>query len=85
MIASGTGAAAIGVAAAMPGTASAKTPAAEALTTPSDAQPLAAHISDPKTGVLSIFVGGHEVTVHDPDLVARITHAAKAHTDKKAV
>ncbi len=85
LIASGAGAAAVGVAAAMPGMASAQTPTAEALTTPSDAQPLAAHISDPKTGIVSIFVGGHEVVVHDHDLVARITHAAQAKSDKKAV
>jgi hypothetical protein len=78
LIASGTGAAAIGVVAAMPSIAGASTPAPkESPVTPSDAAPLVAHISDPSSGTLSLLVGDDEVIVHDHDLVARITAAAK--------
>jgi len=76
LIASGAGAAAVGVATALPGVAAAQTPKSKSLTNPADAQPLVAHISDPSSGTLSLFVADHEVVVHDPDLVARITRAA---------
>jgi hypothetical protein len=79
LIASGTGAAAIGVVAALPSIAGASTPAAtqSPLPTAPDAVPLVAHISDPSSGTLSLLVGDDEVTVHDHDLVTRITAAAK--------
>ena len=80
LIASGTGAAAVGVVAAMPSIAgartSAPTPSDVPMTAP-DAAPLVAHISDPSSGTLSLLVGDDEVIVHDHDLVARITAAAK--------
>jgi hypothetical protein len=78
LIASGTGAAAIGVVAVMPSIAGAATPTPqETPVTPSDAAPLVAHISDPSSGTLSLHVGDDEVVVHDHDLVARLTAAAK--------
>jgi hypothetical protein len=76
LIASGAGAAAVGVAAALPTTGSASTP--KQVTAPDDASPLVAHISDPRTGELSLLVGDREFVVHDPDLVGRITRAAAA-------
>ncbi|MDQ2836637.1 MAG: hypothetical protein M3Y42_03255 [Actinomycetota bacterium] len=78
LIATGAGAAAVGVAAAVPGMAAAQTPKATPLRNPKDAQPLVAHISDPSSGTLSLFLAEHEVIVHDPDLVARLTRAAGA-------
>ena len=77
LIMTGAGAAAAGVAAAVPSAASAAAPAAQELRTPADAQPLVAHISDPASGTVSIMHGEHEVVVHDRDLVARLTRAAK--------
>jgi hypothetical protein len=77
LIASGAGAAAVGVAAAIPGSASASTPKAAApATVAANAKPLVAHVSDPSTGTVSVFSGEHEVVVHDPELVARLTRAA---------
>jgi hypothetical protein len=84
LIASGAGAAAVGVAAAVPGVASAQAAGRPALTTPKNAQPLVAHVGDPRSGTISLFVGEHEVTVHDPDLVARLAHAAGAANAKEA-
>jgi len=72
LIAAGAGAAAVGVASALPGSADGQ-PAA---VLPTDAQPLIAHVSDPTSGSVSLLVGEHEVTVHDPDLVARLARAA---------
>jgi hypothetical protein len=79
LIASGTGAAAIGVVAAMPSIASASPPSSPEPSAPTaaDAGPLVAHISDPSSGTLSLLVGDQEVIVHDHDLVGRITRAAK--------
>jgi hypothetical protein len=83
LIASGTGAAAVGVAAALPGTASAqartshaKTSQSTPLSNPRNAEALVAHVGDPSTGTLSLFVGDREIVLHDPDLVARLTRAA---------
>jgi hypothetical protein len=79
LIATGAGAAAAGVAAAIPASASASShwsATQKPLTKPADAEPLVAHISDPGTGELCLLVGDREVVVHDPDLVARLTHAA---------
>jgi hypothetical protein len=39
--------------------------------------PLVAYASDVGSSELSIMVGEHEVVVHDPDLVARLVHAAR--------
>ena len=72
LIATGAGAAAVGVASALPGSADGK----PAHTLPSEAQPLVAHVSDPHSGHVSLLVGEREVTVHDPDLVARLARAA---------
>jgi hypothetical protein len=75
LIASGAGAAAVGVAAALPGTASAA--AAGKQSQPSkDAEPLVVHVGDPSTGMVSLFVADRELVLHDPDLVARLTRAA---------
>lgn len=78
LIASGAGAAAVGAAAALPAVAQAK--AAPATRLPGNARSLVAHVSDPSSGTLSLLVGEHEVTVHDPDLVARLANAAAAAT-----
>jgi len=74
LIMSGAGAAAVGVAVAVPAVANAAT--GVRVTTPEDATPLVAHISDPATGELTLLVGEDEIVVHDPDLVGRITRAA---------
>jgi hypothetical protein len=39
-----------------------------------------AHIDDPGSGTVTLFVGEREVVVHDRDLVARISRAATAAT-----
>jgi hypothetical protein len=70
----GVGAAAAGVAVAAPAA------AASAPKTPDigDASgPLVAYVKDVRTGELALLVGDREVVVHDKDLVARLTHAAK--------
>jgi hypothetical protein len=76
LIASGAGAAAVGVAAALPGTASAQAVGKSQPSNPHNAEPLVAHIGDPSTGTLSLFVADRELVLHDPDLVARLTRAA---------
>ena len=76
LIASGAGAAAVGMAAAAPGVAGAGTPAATPATLPHDATDLMAHVADPSTGTLTLYVGEREVLVHDRDLVARLARAA---------
>ncbi|MFL6162896.1 MAG: twin-arginine translocation signal domain-containing protein [Jatrophihabitantaceae bacterium] len=77
LIATGAGAAAVGVASALPGSAAAQPEAGHRpASLPADAQPLVAHVSDPRSGSVSLLVGEHEVTVHDPDLVARLARAA---------
>jgi hypothetical protein len=73
LIMSGAGAAAAGVAVAIPGHAATAKP----VSTPADAAPLVAHISDPSSGEVTLLVGEHEVVVHDADLVGRITRAAE--------
>jgi hypothetical protein len=85
LIASGAGAAAVGVAAALPGAAAAqaaRTSQSEPLRNPRNAEALVAHVGDPSTGTLSLFVADREVVLHDPDLVARLTRAAA--TSKEA-
>lgn len=76
LIATGAGAAAVGVAGALPGPADAGSTKAAPATLPDGAEPLIAHVADPRTGSLSLLVGEREVTVHDPDLVARLARAA---------
>ena len=77
LIASGAGAAAVGAAAALPATATANAAGAGKPTRlPDGATALVAHVSDPKSGTLALFVGEREVTVHDPELVARLAQAA---------
>ncbi|HEU5271579.1 MAG TPA: twin-arginine translocation signal domain-containing protein [Jatrophihabitans sp.] len=76
LIATGAGAAAVGVASALPGSADAGSTSAAPAKLPADVQPLVAHVADPRTGSLSLLVGEREVTVHDPDLVARLARAA---------
>jgi hypothetical protein len=78
LIATGAGAAAVGVASALPGSADGQPAGPQAASLPADAQPLVAHISDPSSGSLSLLVGEREVTVHDPDLVARLARLARA-------
>jgi hypothetical protein len=73
LIASGAGAAAVGLAAAGPaGAAAAATPA----TLPHDAPDLMVPIADPHSGTLTLLVGEREVVVHDRDLVARLARHA---------
>jgi hypothetical protein len=78
LIASGAGAAAVGVATAVPGVAGAqpaqRPPAPTPL--PGDARSLVAHVADPSSGTITLFLAEHEVVVHDPDLVARLARAA---------
>lgn len=76
LIASGAGAAAVGMAAAAPGVAGASTPDVTSATLPHDATDLMAHVADPNTGTLTLYVGEREVLVHDRDLVARLARAA---------
>ncbi len=76
LIASGAGAAAAGVVAAVPGAARAQTPAAAPTALPHDATALVAHVADPDTGTVTLFVGEREVLVHDRELVARLARAA---------
>lgn len=74
LIASGAGAA-VGMVAAVPGVAGAGTADASA-TLPPDATDLMAHVADPSTGTLTLYVGEREILVHDRDLVARLARAA---------
>jgi hypothetical protein len=76
LIASGAGAAAVGMAAAVPGTAGARTPDPTSVTLPHDATDLMVHVADPSTGNLALYVGEREVLVHDRELVARLARAA---------
>jgi hypothetical protein len=39
-------------------------------------QPLVAHVSDPRSGTLVLYVGTDALVVHDPALVQRLTRAA---------
>jgi hypothetical protein len=41
-----------------------------------DAQPFVAHVSDPASGRVVLYVGTDAVVVHDRDLVNRLTRAA---------
>jgi len=74
LLASGAGAAAIGMAAATPGVAAAQAPAPATL--PDDATDLVVHVADPSSGTLTLLVGEREVVVHDRDLVARLARHA---------
>ena len=77
LIATGAGAAAVGVGTALPGSADGASAAGQPTAKlPTGAQPLVAHVSDPNSGSVSLLVGEHEVMVHDPDLVARLARAA---------
>jgi anti-sigma-K factor RskA len=40
------------------------------------AEPLVAHVRDPATGTVVLYVGDREVVVHDHDLVRRLNRAA---------
>ena len=40
-------------------------------------EPLVAHVSDPQRGTIVLYVGTHEVVVHDQDLVRRLNRAAR--------
>jgi hypothetical protein len=42
----------------------------------SDAESLVAHVSDPRSGTLVLYVGTEARVVHDPALVQRLTRAA---------
>jgi hypothetical protein len=76
LIVTGAGAAAAGVSAAVPGTAGARTADPTSATLPNDATDLMAHVADPSTGTLTLYVGEREVLVHDRELVARLARAA---------
>jgi len=77
LLTTGAGAAAVGVAAALPSSAAAQPAAAKSTSLPAGAQPLVAHVADPRSGSLTLLVGERELTVHDPELVARLTRAAE--------
>ncbi len=83
LIASGAGAAAVGAAAALPAVADAST-AVKPTRLPDNATALVAHVLDPASGTVALFVGEREVTVHDPDLVARLAQAAAHISSKEA-
>jgi hypothetical protein len=76
LIAGGAGAAAAGVVAAVPAVAGAQTPSPAPTALPRDATALVAHVADPATGTVTLFVGEREVLVHDRELVARLARAA---------
>ncbi len=67
-------------AAAVVTTAAFAAPAQAASTTKSGVVPekLVAWVDDPKTGRLTLMLGEDEVTVHDPDLISRLTRAARS-------
>ena len=73
-VAAGAGAAAVGVTAVLPLTSLPDHDSAPALTGPMES--LAAHVSDPAAGMVTLMVGEREVVVHDRDLVARLVSAA---------
>ncbi|WP_148232284.1 hypothetical protein [Janibacter sp. HTCC2649] len=71
--AGGTAAAAVVTSAAL------AAPAQAASTTETGGVPekLVAWVDDPQTGRLTLMLGEDEVTVHNPDLVRRLTRAAR--------
>jgi hypothetical protein len=72
------GAAAVGVAAAKTGLTGSDAPAASpAGALPAGAGPLVAYIEDAESGRVSVMTGDAETVVHDPELVARLSRAAK--------
>ncbi len=90
LIGGSVGAAAVAVASAIPslptvvGTAEADAPAAQDETAvlagaelPSAGQPLVAHVTDLRSGAISLFVGEQEFTMRDPRLAGRLFAAAK--------
>jgi hypothetical protein len=76
LIATGAGAAVAGMSATVPATAGARTPDPTSAALPHDATDLMAHVADPSTGTLTVYVGEREVLVHDRELVARLARAA---------
>lgn len=42
----------------------------------SSAEPLVARIKDAASGEIELFLGEHQLTYHDPDLVARLVRAS---------
>jgi hypothetical protein len=75
LIASGAGAAAMGMAA-VPAEAEGRAPDAVSVPLPHDATDLVAHVADPSSGMVTLLVGECEVVVYDRDLVARLARAA---------
>ena len=77
----GAGAAAVGVAAAKAGLTGPDAPSTgTAATLPAGAGPLVAYVEDAGSGRVSVMTGDAETVVHDPDLVARLSRAAKGRT-----
>ena len=77
----GAGAAAVGVAAAKAGLTGPDAPStAPAAALPAGAGPLVAYVEDAHSGRVSVMTGDVERVVHDPDLVARLSRAAKGRT-----
>jgi photosystem II stability/assembly factor-like uncharacterized protein len=70
----GTGAVAAGAAVAIPSTAF----AGSVRRKDSATEAVVAHISDPASGQMSLFVGEREVVVRDRDLVNRLLNAARS-------
>ncbi len=40
-------------------------------------QPLVAHVRDPRSGEIDLFIGERHVVVHDTDLATRLANAAR--------
>jgi hypothetical protein len=77
----GAGAAAVGVAAAKTGLTGSDEPSEPtAAAIPAAAGPLVAYIEDAGSGRVSVMTSDAETVVHDPDLVARLTRAARGRT-----
>jgi anaerobic selenocysteine-containing dehydrogenase len=45
--------------------------------TPVGSDPVIAYVRDPRSGEVSLMHGEHEVSIHDPQLAARIARAAQ--------
>ena len=71
----GSGAVTTAVVAAAPSSQAASSSSSASSTT--STQPLVAHVQDAAAGTVVLYVGHDEVVVHDHELVARLTRAAR--------
>jgi hypothetical protein len=77
LIMAGAGAAAAGVAAIAPAAGQATPTITRSRGAARVSSPLVAYVRDARKGDVSVMVGEREVVVHDPELVARLTHASR--------